>query len=85
MKPVILPFFVGANGEALSSCVLQVSPAAIHMGVLLRGDGGSSLGLRAQRGPCWAGRKASSCAVLCAETVVILTQEKHMIEHKSPQ
>lgn len=40
MKPVILPFFVGTNGEALSSCVLQVSPAAVHMGVLLRGDGG---------------------------------------------
>lgn len=84
MKPVMLPFFVGTNGEALSSCV-QVSPAAVHMGVLLRDDGGNSLGLRAQRGPCWAGRKASSCAVLCAETVVILTQGKHMIKHMSPQ
>lgn len=35
----------------------------------------SSSGLRAQRGPCRTGREASCCTVLCAKTVIILTEE----------
>ena len=50
----------------------------------LLSSGGESVngvsGLRVQRGPCWTGREASCCAVLCAETVIILTEgEMHII------
>lgn len=86
MKGTAAPAGLGPSsrggGQVLSSCV-QVSPVGVPY--QQGGSGRGASGFGAQGGPCGAGGEASRCAVLRAETVIILKhKDRNMTFNQSP-